>query len=435
MITGLTTLLSIILAATLPFKVGTTGPNTDNIHIPHLASIITWITGFCFLIALTTIRIKENQKMLSILTLLTFFVLGSCFGNCVIVMQKDGPLKHQPIETSNQQTTEEKAKTDADATKAKADAAQEKTKNFQIGMDFLINQNYDKAIASFKKHIELNPDDINGYIKIAEAYYESNQQNEAFKYINKALEINPSNQNAIALKNNIQVKRLEIQIKEDYKKIEYLAIGTQYFKQRNFQKAIENLEKHIKLNPDDIHGYMTIAVSFQELKNFEEAFKNFNLALNIDPNFIPAYIEKGLTYYEIDKYDEAIKTFNKVLELEPKNPVAIEFIEKIKNQQKESSKESSDSDQSLAKHLTNIGAIMYGAYWCPYCSKQKNLFGTDFIHINYVECDPKGTNPKPALCKAKNITGYPTWEINGKMHKGVHSIEELASLSGYKNNK
>ena len=452
-ITGLTTLLSIILASTLPFKVGTTGPNTDNIHIPHLASIITWITGFCFLIALTTIRIKENQKMLSILTLLTFFVLGSCFGNCVIVMQKDGPLKHQPIETANQQTTEEKAKTDADAAKAKADAdaakanadadaakakadaAQEKTKNFQIGMDFLINQNYDKAIASFKKHIELNPDDINGYIKIAEAYYESNQQNEAFKYINKALEINPSNQNAIALKNNIQVKRLEIQIKEDYKKIEYLAIGTQYFKQRNFQKAIENLEKHIKLNPDDIHGYMTIAVSFQELKNFEEAFKNFNLALNIDPNFIPAYIEKGLTYYEIDKYDEAIKTFNKVLELEPKNPVAIEFIEKIKNQQKESSKEFSDTSPSLAKHLTNIGAIMYGAYWCPYCSQQKNLFGTDFIHINYVECDPKGTNPKPALCKAKNITGYPTWEINGKMHKGVHSIEELASLSGYKNNK
>ena len=452
-ITGLTTLLSIILASTLPFKVGTTGPNTDNIHIPHLASIITWITGFCFLIALATIRIKENQKMLSILTLLTFFVLGSCFGNCVIVMQKDGPLKHQPIETANQQTTEEKAKTDADSAKAKADAdsakakadadsakakadaAQEKTKNFQIGMDFLINQNYDKAIASFKKHIELNPDDINGYIKIAEAYYESNQQNEAFKYINKALEINPSNQNAIALKNNIQVKRLEIQINEDYKKIEYLAIGTQYFRERNFQKAIENIEKHIKLNPDDIHGYMTIAVSFQELKNFEEAFKNFNLALSIDPNFIPAYIEKGLTYYEIDKYDEAIKTFNKVLELEPKNPVAIEFIEKIKNQQKEYSKESSDSAQSLAKHLTNIGAIMYGAYWCPYCSQQKNLFGTDFIHINYVECDPKGTNPKPALCKAKNITGYPTWEINGKMHKGVHSIEELASLSGYKNNK
>ena len=438
--TGLTTLLSIILASTLPFI-----PQTSmSLAIPNWASIITWITGFCFLIALATIRIKENQKMLSILILLTIFVLGSCFGNCVIVMQKDGPLKHQPIETSNQQTTEEKAKTDADASKAKADAdaskakanaAQEKTKNFQIGMDFLINQNYDKAIASFKKHIELNPDDINGYIKIAEAYYESNQQNEAFKYINKALEINPSNQNAIQLKNSIQIKRLEIQINEDYKKIEYLAIGTQYFRQRNFQKAIENLEKHIKLNPDDIHGYMTIAVSFQELKNFEEAFKNFNLALNIDPNFIPAYIEKGLTYYEIDKYDEAIKTFNKVLELEPKNPVAIEFIEKIKNQQKESSKEFSDTSPSLAKHLTNIGAIMYGAYWCPYCSQQKNLFGTDFIHINYVECDPKGTNPKPALCKAKNITGYPTWEINGKMHKGVHSIEELASLSGYKNNK
>ena len=551
-VTGLTTLLSIIFASTLPFT-----PQTNmSLAIPNWTSIITWITGFCFLIALSTIRIKDNQKMLSILILLTIFVLGSCFANCGIAMGKDGPLKHQPIETTNQQTTEEKAKANDDAAKAKAnadaakakanadaakakakakadaDAAQEKENSkpvsdnktkeihktialiiaqiisdkkidsqkillqsyeektwgstalgcpkngmmyaqvetdgysltvsndgktekyhsdksgnyincteikesnlksdFETGMGFLINQNYDKAIASFKKHIELNPDDINGYIKISEAYYESNQQNEAFKYINQALEINPSNQNAIRLKNSIQIKRLEIQINEDYKKIEYLAIGTQYFRQRNFQKAIENLEKHIKLNPDDIHGYMTIAVSFQELKNFEEAFKNFNLALNIDPNFIPAYIEKGLAYYEIEEYDEAIKTFYKIMELEPKNPVAIEFIGKIKNQQKESSKEYSDSDQSLAKYLTNIGATMYGAYWCPYCSNQKNLFGTDFIHINYVECDPKGTNPNPALCKAKNITGYPTWEINGEMHKGVHSIEELASLSGYK---
>ncbi|MFL2746468.1 MAG: hypothetical protein ACJ0A9_04025, partial [Dehalococcoidia bacterium] len=113
-ITGLTTLLSIIFASTLPFT-----PQTSmSLAIPNWASIITWITGFCFLIALATIRIKENQKMLSILILLTIFVLGSCFGNCVIVMQKDGPLKHQPIETANQQTTEEKAKTDADATKA-----------------------------------------------------------------------------------------------------------------------------------------------------------------------------------------------------------------------------------------------------------------------------------------------------------------------------
>ena len=88
-------------------------------------------------------------------------------------------------------------------------------------------------------------------------------------------------------------------------------------------------------------------------------------------------------------------------------------------------------NQSLAKHLTNIGSTMYGAYWCPYCTEQKNLFGKDFVHINYVECDPKGSNPNPALCKEKNITGYPTWEINGKMHQGVYSLEQLSSLSGF----
>ena len=502
-ITGLTTLLSIILASTLPFKVGSTAAgNPDNIHIPHLASIITWITGFCFLIALATIRIKENQKMLSILTLLTIFVLGSCFGNCLIVNGKDGSYQRYAQEKENSkpvsdnktkeipktialiisqiisdkkinsqkfllQSYEEKTwgstalgcpkngmmyaqvETDGYSLTVSNDGKTEKyhsdksgnyincteikesnlKSDFETGMGFLINQNYDKAIESFKKYIESNPDDINGYIKISEAYHESDQQNEAFKYINKALEITPSNQNAIALKNNIQVKRLSNQINQEKIKNRYLEIGTQHFRERNFQKAIESIKKHIELNPNDIHGYMTIAVAFQELGNYEEAFKNFNLALNIDPDFIPAYLEKGLTYYEIEEYDEAIKTFHKILELEPKNTVAIGLIEKIKNQQKEFS----DTSPSLAKHLTNIGAIMYGAYWCPYCSQQKNLFGTDFIHINYVECDPKGTNPNPNLCKSKNITAYPTWEINGKMHQGVHSIEQLTTLSGYTN--
>ena len=31
----------------------------------------------------------------------------------------------------------------------------------------------------------------------------------------------------------------------------------------------------------------------------------------------------------------------------------------------------SNQEEALAKHLAKIGAVMYGAYWCPYCSQQK----------------------------------------------------------------
>lgn len=88
---------------------------------------------------------------------------------------------------------------------------------------------------------------------------------------------------------------------------------------------------------------------------------------------------------------------------------------------------------ALAKHLRTVGAKMYGAYWCPYCTRQKEMFGeVAFRSIDYVECDPRGQNPRPNLCKAANIKGYPTWEIKGKMYPGVQSFEDLAKASGYR---
>jgi glutaredoxin len=75
---------------------------------------------------------------------------------------------------------------------------------------------------------------------------------------------------------------------------------------------------------------------------------------------------------------------------------------------------------------------MYTAYWCPHCHEQKELFGkaaTD--QLTLVECAADGRNSQKALCDAKKIEGFPTWEINGKLDSGVKSLAELARLSGY----
>ena len=89
----------------------------------------------------------------------------------------------------------------------------------------------------------------------------------------------------------------------------------------------------------------------------------------------------------------------------------------------------------LAAHLKKIGAKMYGAYWCPHCTRQKAMFGNASADIPYVECDPRGENPQPQQCRAAGIKGYPTWEINGKQFVGVQSLEELAEVSGFKGAK
>ncbi len=93
---------------------------------------------------------------------------------------------------------------------------------------------------------------------------------------------------------------------------------------------------------------------------------------------------------------------------------------------------SGPAEVALADHLATADAKMYGAYWCPHCHDQKQLFGKEaFAKVNYIECDPNGKNPQPDLCQAANITGYPTWEVNGQKLEGAQPLLNLAKASGY----
>lgn len=85
----------------------------------------------------------------------------------------------------------------------------------------------------------------------------------------------------------------------------------------------------------------------------------------------------------------------------------------------------------LASHLTANDAAVYGAFWCPHCRDQKAIFGDAAAVMPYVECDPSGENAQTQLCQDKNIRGYPTWEIAGKLYPGVRSLDELAALSNF----
>jgi uncharacterized membrane protein len=97
------------------------------------------------------------------------------------------------------------------------------------------------------------------------------------------------------------------------------------------------------------------------------------------------------------------------------------------------SRESTPATLALAEHLTASGARMYTAYWCPHCHDQKELFGKQATaKLTIIECAPDGRNSQAKLCESKNIQGYPTWEINGKLDSGVKTLPELALRSAFK---
>lgn len=92
---------------------------------------------------------------------------------------------------------------------------------------------------------------------------------------------------------------------------------------------------------------------------------------------------------------------------------------------------SSDDLISFAQCLTDQGLTMYGAYWCPHCSAQKDLFGSAFSEINYVECAEGQADSQPERCVAAEIEAYPTWiDASGTPYVGGHTLEELGTIAG-----
>ena len=96
-------------------------------------------------------------------------------------------------------------------------------------------------------------------------------------------------------------------------------------------------------------------------------------------------------------------------------------------------------DRTKHKHdgfahcLSDRGVKMYGAWWCPHCQEQKEMFAKSFKYVNYVECGVKGdVHAKSQVCKDENIKAFPTWQFppTGERVERVFSLEELSDRTG-----
>ncbi|MBI2023751.1 hypothetical protein HYT01_04300 [Candidatus Giovannonibacteria bacterium] len=85
----------------------------------------------------------------------------------------------------------------------------------------------------------------------------------------------------------------------------------------------------------------------------------------------------------------------------------------------------------FAKCLESKQIFFYGAFWCPHCQNQKKMFGSSTKYLPYIECSALDGKSQLPVCKAANITGYPTWVFaDGSRESGEVPLEKLAEKSG-----
>lgn len=89
------------------------------------------------------------------------------------------------------------------------------------------------------------------------------------------------------------------------------------------------------------------------------------------------------------------------------------------------------SYDQFAQCLTEKGVKFYGAYWCPHCNDQKDMFGSSIKYVPYVECALPDTNSQTKVCQDAKIESYPTWIFPGGVRKtGTLPLTDISKFSG-----
>lgn len=70
-------------------------------------------------------------------------------------------------------------------------------------------------------------------------------------------------------------------------------------------------------------------------------------------------------------------------------------------------------------------SVLYTKLGCPACEAQEKMFEDNYQYLNKIDC-----HSETQKCIDAQITGTPTWIINGEKYLGMQSIEKLKELTG-----
>jgi len=124
------------------------------------------------------------------------------------------------------------------------------------------------------------------------------------------------------------IKALEI----DPDNIEgYLKIGVYYTREKNFSKAIESYEKAVKLDPNAPKAYFNLGYVFAELKDYTKAEEMYMKTVGLSPPFLDeALCNLAIIQRRLGKKDQCIKNLQEALRVNPNNEIAKKYLERVK---------------------------------------------------------------------------------------------------------
>lgn len=246
--------------------------------------------------------------------------------------------------------------------------------HFGINEDSLFNDLPGFAMVNDRDHIiETRTGD--DYFYYAVRHFQRGEFDQAIKYIDKAIELEPDvavHPSFRGLINHAR-KRDEDALWDVTKAINLDPDGAAHHYTRglinhvleNYEDALRDFSKAIELNPENATNYYFRGMINLDIENNEDALKDANKAIELDPNLPVHYSSRGLANYNLEKYDDALKDANKAIELDPDGAVYYSFRGEVYRCLKKYEEALRDATKSIelgpddAVHYFNRGQVNY----------------------------------------------------------------------------
>ena len=154
-----------------------------------------------------------------------------------------------------------------------------------------------------------------------------NEDDQALKYYNQALTVNPFDATAYNDRGVLhhQKYRFDLALVDytqamlinPFYKMPYNNRGTVYLLIGKYELALADFDKVLSLYPDFDEGYYNRGQVYEKLGRFEEAMNDYNKALINNPILVDAFVRRGNLLVKRQEYKKALKDYNKALKINP----------------------------------------------------------------------------------------------------------------------
>ena len=97
---------------------------------------------------------------------------------------------------------------------------------------------------------------------------------------------------------------------------EFFKKGECHHELEEYEKAIENCDDAIKLNPNNQEYFAMNGLCYYELEEYEKAIDYYWKAICLNPNIQQYFAMSGFCYYKLEEYEKAIENFDDAIKLE-----------------------------------------------------------------------------------------------------------------------